>query len=65
MNTLLLILLGLAAAGVVFALGRGVVAMATGRDITGRTSNKYMSYRVAFQLGAVLIVIAIVLLGRK
>lgn len=65
MNTLLYVMLGLAAAGVLFMLARGVIAMASGRDVDGRTSNKFMSYRVILQLVAVLIVVAIILIGRN
>ena len=59
------VLLALAAAGVVFVLVRGVITMASGKDITGRQSNKYMSYRVALQLLVVAIVLAIVFIGRR
>lgn len=65
MNTLLYVLLGLAAAGVLYMLTRGVIAMASGRDVSGRTSNKFMSYRVILQLVAVLIVVALILIGRS
>ena len=65
MNIALYILLALAVAGVVFALGRGVIAMANGKDMTGRTSNRYMSYRVALQLVAVVIVLVIALVARR
>jgi chaperone required for assembly of F1-ATPase len=63
MKPLLYIALALAVGGVVFALARGVVGMAQGRDISDRTSNKYMSLRVIFQFAAVLIVLALAYLG--
>ncbi|WP_419816115.1 HIG1 domain-containing protein [Glacieibacterium sp.] len=46
-------------------LVRGVITMARGKDITGVQSNKLMSYRVAFQGAAILIVIILVLLARS
>lgn len=57
MNTALYIALALAVAAVVYVLARGVIGMAQGRDMTGRTSNKFMSYRVTFQALAILIVV--------
>lgn len=63
MNVFLYILLALAVGGVVFALGRGVIGMAQGRDVSGRQSNKFMSMRIIFQLAAVLIVLIIGYLG--
>jgi hypothetical protein len=46
-------------------LVRGVITMARGKDITGVQSNKLMSYRVAFQGAAILIVVILVLLARS
>lgn len=65
MDTLLYILLALAAAGVVYVLARGVVAMANGRDLSGRTSNKFMSYRVVLQLAAIVLVLIIAYAGSR
>ncbi len=65
MNVALYIVLGLAVLGVVYALARGVIAMANGKDMTGRTSNKYMSYRVGLQFLAVAIVLIIALVARR
>ena len=45
-------------------LVRGVVTMARGKDITGEQSNKLMSYRVAFQAAAIVIVVILMLLAR-
>ncbi len=64
MNTFLFVLLGLAVLGVVYVLGRGVISMANGKDMTGRTSNKYMSYRVGLQFLVVALVIVIALVAR-
>ena len=45
-------------------LVRGIITMARGQDITGVQSNKLMSYRVAFQGAAILIVVILILLAR-
>ena len=49
----------LAMAGVVYVLVRGVMAMASGRDVTGEQSQKWMQRRVLFQAIAIIIVILI------
>lgn len=64
MHIVLYILLGLTAAGVLFVLARGVIAMASGRDVTGRESNKFMTYRVGLQFAVVAIVVVLLLLNR-
>ena len=63
MNALLYILLGLALLGVVYALGRGVIGMAQGRDMSARQSNRFMGMRVVFQALAVLIIVLLAVLG--
>jgi len=64
-TSFLFVLLGLAVCGVVYVLGRGVISMANGKDMTGRTSNKYMSYRVGLQFLVVALVIVIALVARR
>jgi Hypoxia induced protein conserved region len=59
----LLILLLLAMAGVVYVLVRGVIAMASGRDVTGEQSQMWMRRRVMFQALAVVIVMALLYLA--
>ena len=59
MRILLLILLLLAMAAVVYVLARGVIAMASGKDMTGEQSQKWMQRRVLFQAVAIVIVILI------
>ena len=63
MRIVLLILLLLAMAGVVYVLVRGVMAMASGKDVTGEQSQKWMQRRVLFQGLAVLIVLALLALA--
>ena len=59
MRPILLILLLLAMAGVVYVLVRGVMAMASGKDLTGEQSQKWMQRRVLLQGVAIVIVILI------
>ena len=59
MRIFLLILLLLAMAGVVYVLVRGVIAMASGKDLSGEQSQMWMRRRVLFQAVAIVIVILI------
>lgn len=59
MRILLLVLLLLAMAGVVYVLVRGVIAMASGKDLTGEQSQMWMRRRVLFQAAAIVVVILI------
>ena len=63
MRYFLLILLFLAMAGVLYVLVRGVIAMASGKDVTGEQSQMWMRRRVLFQGVAVVIVILIIALA--
>lgn len=60
MRPALLILLILAMGATLYVLVRGVIAMASGKDLSGEQSQKWMQRRVLFQ--AVAIVIAILIL---
>ena len=60
MDTLLIILLVLAAGATLYMLARGVINMASGKDLTGQRSQELMRKRVMFQ--AIAIVIAVILL---
>ena len=55
----LLILLLLAMAATAYVLVRGVIAMASGKDVTGEQQQNYMRKRVLFQGIAILIVVAL------
>jgi hypothetical protein len=48
---------------VLYVLVRGVVGMASGKDMTGEQSQKWMQRRVLFQGLAVLIVLALLALA--
>ena len=63
MRIILLILLLLAMAGVLYVLVRGVIAMASGKDVTGEQSQMWMRRRVLFQAVAVVIVILILVVA--
>ncbi|MFL6729411.1 MAG: twin transmembrane helix small protein [Sphingomicrobium sp.] len=63
MNTILLILLLLAMAATAYVLVRGVIAMASGKDVTGEQQQNYMRKRVLFQGIAIVIVIALLYLA--
>ena len=63
MNAVLLILLLLVMAGVVYVLARGVIGMASGRDVTGEQSQKWMQRRVLLQGVAIVIVVLILIVA--
>jgi len=55
----LIILLVLAMGATAYVLIRGVIAMASGKDVTGEQQQNYMRKRVLFQGVAIVIVIAL------
>lgn len=59
----LIILLLLAMAATAYVLVRGVIAMASGKDMTGERQQNYMRKRVLFQGIAIVIVIALLYLA--
>jgi len=59
MRYFLLVLLLLAMGATAYVLVRGVIAMASGKDITGEQQQNYMRKRVLFQAIAIVIVILI------
>jgi len=64
MRVILLVLLLLAMGAVVYVLVRGVIAMASGKDMTGEQSQMWMRRRVLFQaLAIVLVVLILVVAG--
>jgi hypothetical protein len=63
MNIALLLLLGLAMAATLYVLVRGVMGMASGRDLTGEQSQQWMRRRVLFQAVAIVLVILILILA--
>jgi hypothetical protein len=63
MTPLLMILLILAMAATAYVLIRGVIAMASGKDITGEQQQNYMRKRVLYQGVAIVIVILILVVA--
>jgi len=63
MRFVLLILLFLAMAAVLYVLVRGVIGVASGKDMTGEQSQMWMRRRVLFQAVAIVIVILILVLA--
>jgi NADH:ubiquinone oxidoreductase subunit 6 (subunit J) len=63
MTAILMVLLLLVMAGVVYVLVRGVIAMASGKDMTGEQSQLWMRRRVLFQAVAIVIVILILVVA--
>jgi hypothetical protein len=59
----LLILLLLSMAAVVYVLVRGVIAMASGKDVSGEQSQMWMRRRVLFQAVAIILVILILVVA--
>jgi NADH:ubiquinone oxidoreductase subunit 6 (subunit J) len=59
----LLILLLLLMAGVVYVLVRGVIGMASGKDLSGQQSQKWMQRRVLLQAAAIVVVILILIVA--
>jgi hypothetical protein len=63
MQTLLVLLLILAAGATLFVLVKGVIGMAQQKDITGQRSQELMRKRVMFQAVAILIAVLLLLLA--
>ena len=64
MQTLLIILIVLAAGATAFVLVKGVIGMAQGKDVTGMRSQDLMRKRVMFQaLAIILVVLLLVMAG--
>ena len=63
MTPLLMILLLLAMAATAYVLVRGVIAMASGKDLTGEQQQNYMRKRVLFQGVAIVIVVLILIVA--
>jgi hypothetical protein len=63
MNSFLLILLLIAMAATAYVLVRGIIAMASGKDISGEQQQNYMRKRVLFQAVAIIIVMLILVVA--
>jgi hypothetical protein len=63
MQTILVILILLAAAATLFVLVKGVIGMAQGKDISGVRSQELMRKRVIFQGVAILLAALLLMLA--
>lgn len=63
MNTLLIIALLVAMGATAYVLVRGVMAMASGKDMSGERQQQYMRKRVLYQGVAIVIVVLILMLA--
>ena len=63
MRVVLLILLVAAMAAVLYVLVRGVIAMASGKDMSGEQSQMWMRRCVLFQALAIVIVVLILIVA--
>ena len=63
MSIFLIILLVLAMGATAYVLVRGVMAMASGKDLSGEQQQNYMRKRVLFQAVAIVLVILILVVA--
>ena len=63
MQTLLTILIVLAAGATLFVLVKGVIGMAQGKDVSGVRSQELMRKRVMFQAIAIVLVVLLLLMA--
>ena len=63
MNTLLILLLVVAMGATAYVLVRGVIAMASGKDVSGQQQQNYMRKRVMFQAVAIIFVVLILMVA--
>jgi hypothetical protein len=63
MSTVMIILLLAAMAATAYVLVRGVIAMASGKDVTGQQQQAWMRKRVLFQAVAIVLVALILILA--
>ena len=63
MSTLMIILLLAAMGATAYVLVRGVIAMASGKDVTGEQQQAWMRKRVLFQAVAIVLVALILILA--
>ena len=61
MSTFMIILLVVAMGATAYVLVRGVIAMASGKDVTGQQQQDWMRKRVLFQ-GVAIILVALILI---
>ena len=63
MSTVMIILLVVAMGATAYVLVRGVIAMASGKDVTGEQQQNWMRKRVLFQAVAIVLVALILIMA--
>ena len=63
MSTFMIILLLLVMGATAYVLVRGVIAMASGKDVTGQQQQNWMRKRVLFQAVAIMLVALILMVA--
>ena len=63
MSTIMIILLVAAMAATAYVLVRGVIAMASGKDVSGEQQQNWMRKRVLFQAVAIVLVALILVMA--
>ena len=61
---IMIVLMVLAMLGTVAVLGAGLINMARGKDVSGKTSNKLMWLRIYFQAGALALFALVMFLAK-
>lgn len=64
MNAFLVIMMIVAALATLGVLARGIIVMARGKDVSGRQSNKMMTYRIGLQALAILFIVILFVSNR-
>lgn len=65
MKAFVIILIAVGALLTAYVLVRGIMTMASGKDISGEQSNKLMSLRVLFQAITIILVLVLLALGGR
>ncbi|MEQ7873640.1 HIG1 domain-containing protein [Sphingomonas sp. ASV193] len=65
MSILLILALVVAMGAVLYALVRGVIAMANGKDVSGEVQQGYMQKRVLYQGIAIVIVVLLLVVAKS
>ena len=64
MQATLIIFMVVAALATLGVLARGIIVMARGKDVSGKQSNKMMTYRVGLQALAILFILILFVSNR-
>jgi hypothetical protein len=64
MHIFLFVLITIAVLATLYILVRGVIGMASGKDLTGQRSQELMRKRVLFQAIAIILIVILLLIAR-